>query len=64
MSEERIRILEKKVDLLYRMHMDDNFDIRNNLDEFIPLFNLSVEMGKTEKMEKMEKIVGLIKILE
>ncbi len=51
MSEEDITRIEKKVDLLYRMGLDENFSYKNYLDEFIPLFNLSVEM---------EKMVGLI----
>lgn len=56
MSDEKIKIIEKKIDLLYRMNFDDNINFRDNLDEFISLFNLSIEMGK------MGKIVGLITV--
>ena len=56
MSEEKIKIIEKKVDLLYKMHLEEYFDIKGHLHEFIPLFNLSVDM------EKMEKMVELITV--
>ncbi len=45
MSEEDIKRIEKKVDLLYKMHLEDRhndgINFRYHLDEFIPLFNLS-----------------------
>ena len=50
MSEEKIKIIEKKVDLLYRLHLENEphmeIDLWHHLDELIPLFNLSIEMEK------------------
>jgi len=57
MEQEDIKRIEQKVDLLYRMHLDDNINFRNNLDELIPLFNLSVEID-----DKIEKMRGLITV--
>ncbi len=44
MNEEKIKTLEKKVDLLFRMHLEEDFYLDDNLHEFIPLFDLSIEM--------------------
>ena len=45
MNEEKIKRLEKKVDLLFRMHLEEDFYFKDNLHEFIPLFDLSIEMN-------------------
>ena len=39
-------IIEKKIDLLYRMYIDDKFNFRDHLDELILLFDLSIEMER------------------
>ncbi|KKN54087.1 hypothetical protein LCGC14_0595810 [marine sediment metagenome] len=52
MSEEDIKRIEKKVDLLYKMKVNEGINFSSEeLDEIIPLFDLSI---------KTERIKGLI----
>lgn len=57
MSEEKIKILEQRIDFLYRLQLlgrEDAFS--GHIDELEPLFDLSVNMEETNKL------VGLIEV--
>ena len=58
--DKHIKRIEKKVDLLYKMHLektDDGIGLRCFSDELIPLFNISVGTKLFIKLEELMKVV-------
>ena len=64
MSEEDIKRIEKKIDMLYKIvsgiggiEVDNPISDDDCLDELVPLFNLSVETNLFEEFEKVGKLL-------
>ncbi len=58
MSEEDIKRIENKINMLYKIVFDiGGYEVTNRLDELIPLFNLSDESKLFEEYEKLAKLL-------
>ncbi len=58
MSEEDIKRIENKINMLYKIVCDiGGYAVSNRLDELIPLFNLSDESKLFEEYEKLARLL-------